>query len=234
LWTATIELVAWCDLKQNGSIKREKVRLEWMVSDENMELKSELLDKNQIVKLQVRVSEGSKKKMLLVEVLDANFKDDSLKEILKEELKPVFFNDNILGEFTLDKRIDLFEKVTTWMSHPCNLYFDWNEDADVMKLSLKTAHALFEKQNEWDKKLKIFAADELLELANEWLEDIDEAGETEITKETFIDAMSIESISVFPDGEFEMYFFDGDIFGGHSIYVSGNVNGKLNSADIAG
>jgi hypothetical protein len=62
LWTATIELVAWCDLKQNGSIKREKVRLEWMVSDENMELKSELLDKNQIVKLQVRVSEGSKKR----------------------------------------------------------------------------------------------------------------------------------------------------------------------------
>jgi len=44
--------------------------------------------------------------------------------------------------------------------------------------------------------------------------------------------MTIEAISLYPNGDFAMYFLDGDLFWGHSISVTGNVNGVLEDATI--
>ncbi|MED4152547.1 DUF2262 domain-containing protein [Priestia aryabhattai] len=35
-------------------------------------------------------------------------------------------------------------------------------------------------------------------------------------------------------GNFDFYFFDGDIFAGHSIIVEGNINGTFTRAQTAG
>lgn len=88
------------------------------------------------------------------------------------------------------------------------------------KSALKVAHVLFKEQDEWNMKIKMYASENLVELANEWLEGDDEAEIDEITKEMFID--------------FEIIFFDGDMFWGHCIIVNGNINGELTSAYIAG
>ncbi|MDS0527663.1 DUF2262 domain-containing protein [Clostridium sp. SHJSY1] len=44
----------------------------------------------------------------------------------------------------------------------------------------------------------------------------------------------IEEISVYSEGEFEVFLSDGDLFAGHCIIVSGNINGSFESATIAG
>lgn len=103
-----------------------------------------------------------------------------------------------------------------------------------MKSALETAYALFNNQDEWSKKIRMYAAEELVELANDWLQDNDEAEIDEITKEMFINFMTLDSISVYPEGDFEIFFFDGDMFWGHCIIVDGNINGDFNSAQIAG
>jgi hypothetical protein len=46
--------------------------------------------------------------------------------------------------------------------------------------------------------------------------------------------MKLSSISVYPDGDFDLFFDDGDMFWGHSIIVTGNINGEFSSAEIAG
>ena len=104
----------------------------------------------------------------------------------------------------------------------------------MMKSALETAHALFKEQDEWKMKMKMYAAKELVELANEWLQDDDEAEIDEITKEMFINSITLSSLSVYSEGDFEMFFSDGDIFWGHSIIVSGNIHEGLSSAEIAG
>lgn len=231
MWTASIKLIAWKNLKKNEPAITEEVRLEWLVADEEWEKSKDILKKNTIVKLLVRRAEKS---MMLVKVLDTAFRDDELEKILLDSLKPVFYNDEILGDFELDKRVKLFHKKISWAGEEGILYFDWNEDKVIMKQALETAYALFDDQFEWNKKIRSYASEELVELANDWLQDNEEAELDEITKEMFIDFMKLDSIFVYPKGDFEIFFFDGDMFWGHSIIVNGNINGNFTSANIAG
>ncbi|HDR3907994.1 DUF2262 domain-containing protein [Bacillus toyonensis] len=231
LWTASIDLIAWKDLHNNETITKEDIRLAWLVDDEEWRKSKDILTANTVVTLQVRKSGNS---LMLVKVLETPYKDDELEIILQDAMKPVFYDDGILGEFELDKRVKTFEKRMSWAGEECHLYFDWNEDKHMMKSALETAHVLFKEQYEWNMKMKMYAAKELVELANEWLQDDDEAEIDEITKEMFIDSITLSSLSVYSEGDFEIFFLDGDIFWGHSIIVSGNIHEGLSSAEIAG
>ncbi|MBP1916555.1 hypothetical protein J2Z23_003537 [Lederbergia galactosidilyticus] len=231
MWNASINLVAWKYIDKNEAPRIEEMRLGWLVDDKEWEESKAILKKNSIVRLQVRLAKNS---MMLVKVLENNFHDDELNIILEKSLEPVFYVDGILGEFELFKSVNLFEKQIVWAGEEGQLYFDWDKDEKEMAAALSTAHELFHHQEEWSGKIKLFAAEELVELANDWLEDDNEADIDEITKEMFIRLLKLDSISVYSDGEFEMFFSDGDMFWGHSIIVSGNINGELSSAEIAG
>ncbi|WP_028551586.1 DUF2262 domain-containing protein [Paenibacillus sp. UNC451MF] len=231
MWNASINLIAWNDLSTNEPVKKEELRLEWLVDDEEWQKTKHIMEKNTIVRLQVRRSEKS---MMLVKIMQTGYRDNDLEIILQESMKPIFFHDEVLGEFELDKRVKSFEKKISWAGEEGNLYFDWDEDKHIMMSALETANILFKDQDKWNMKIRVYAAGELVELANEWLQDNEEAEIDEITKEMFIDLMKLDSISVYPDGEFEIFFWDGDMFWGHSIIVNGNINGDLTSAEIAG
>lgn len=64
---------------------------------------------------------------------------------------------------------------------------------------------------------------ELVDLVNDWLQEEDEI--EEMIKEMFMDLMSLDIIFVYLEGDFDFYFFDGDMFVGYSIIVEGNING---------
>ena len=229
LWTASIHLIAWKNLSNSEPLRKEKVRLEWLVSDEEWEKSKGILQEDTVVKLQVRRAEKS---MMLVKVLETAYEDAALDFILRDAMKPVFYHDEVLGEFELDRVVKFFEKEISWAGEEGTLYFDWDEDENIMKSALETASILFKEQDEWMTKIKVFAAKELVELANDWLQDDDE--NAVISKEMFKDYLEFDSMTVYPNGEFEIFFFDGDMFLGHSIIVDGNIDGNLTSADIAG
>lgn len=229
--TAFIELIAWKTLHNDEPAKKEEIWLQWLADDKEWQATKNLIEAYTIVKLQVRRGENA---MMLVDLLDPAYEDNELERILEYAKKPVYYHDEILGEFTLEKGVKLFEKRTSWNGEECYLCFDWNEDSPIMKSALETAHTLFNEQNEWDRKVRTYAAEELVELANDWLQEDDEAEVDEITKEMFINSIKVTSISVDPDGEFTIYFSDGDMFGGHCIIVDGNISGVFNGAEIAG
>ncbi|MCY8233438.1 DUF2262 domain-containing protein [Priestia endophytica] len=231
MWTASIELIAWKTLHNDNPPKKEEIRLQWLADDKEWQETRKMIEAYTIVKLQVRRGENA---MMLVDLLDPAYKDNELEHLLEEAKKPVYYHDEILGEFTLEKGVKLFEKRTSWNDEECYLYFDWNEDSPIMKSALETAHTLFNEQNEWDRKVRMYAAEELVELANDWLQGDDEAEVEEITKEMFINCIKVTSISVDPYGDFTIYFSDGDMFGGHCIIVDGNVSGVFSGAEIAG
>ncbi|MEC2076139.1 DUF2262 domain-containing protein [Metabacillus fastidiosus] len=231
MWNASIDIIAWKELYSNEPAVKEEFELEWLVADEELEKSQSILEEDTIVRLQVRKAEHS---MMLVKVLETEYIDDDLKVILKEAGEPIFYNDDIFGKFELNKGIKIFEREISWAGEEGNLYFDWDQDSNVMKSALETAYTLFNNQDEWSKKIRMYAAEELVELANDWLQDNDEAEIDEITKEMFVNFMTLDSISVYPEGDFEIFFFDGDMFWGHCIIVDGNINGDFNSAQIAG
>lgn len=233
LWTVFIPLIAWKELGGGGSAVQEALRLQWVADDKEWQKTRNILAANTVVRLEVRRG-VQHKEMMLVKVVDAAYRDDEMERILQEALQPVYYEDELLGTFELNKTVKTFEKDIVWGDQEGTLYFDWDEDEGKMKASLETAYELIRNQTEWDARMRAYAAEKLVELANEWLPDDDEAGIDEITEEMFVKLMAFSSISVNPEGDFEVYFDDGDLFGGHAIIVSGHKNGTFKSAQIAG
>ncbi|WP_456265515.1 MULTISPECIES: DUF2262 domain-containing protein [unclassified Bacillus (in: firmicutes)] len=228
LWIASIPLIAW---KENGHITTENVRLCWLTDDEGLREKQAQLHKESIVTIQVRKGEGE---FMLVSLINTDTKDQALQEILEEAQKPVFYHDDTLGTFELVKGLDLFEKTIQWSNEECLLYFNLEEDEKIND-SLRTANRLMQEQAKWDSSIKSFAANQLIDLAKDWQEQ-DESAEKqeELTLNQFISRISLESLHVYPEGEFEVYYHDGDLFWGHVIIVTGNINGTFHDAHIAG
>jgi hypothetical protein len=46
--------------------------------------------------------------------------------------------------------------------------------------------------------------------------------------------MTWAAVTAHPDGSFEFWHDDGDLFYGHSIYIRGSLSGGPNRADIPG
>ena len=87
---------------------------------------------------------------------------------------------------------------------------------------------------EYDTKYREFAAQELTELANEWMDASDEIDAEEITKEIFMKRMEMSEITVCSDGSLSLFYNDDDMFWGHTIEIEVKPNGEIISANIAG
>ena len=250
LWSASIELIAWKIHGPNNEIINEKYKLESLVDDEGLNKLRDLIKEESIIRVKVSVRKDSSMKYLkLVEVIQSSYQDKELNEILQESIKPVFYEDEILGKMELNKRINTFETEVDWVESTVFISFD-NDDEESIKDYASTAHELCNNKADWNEKIISFAAEKLLDLANDWyaesreeyyesfdpdFEEEDEYFKYEtITKERFMELIEIQEIIVYSDGEFTVYCSDGDIFLGHSIIVSGNINGEFDYAEMAG
>ena len=99
------------------------------------------------------------------------------------------------------------------------LPFDKDED---MAACVQTAKQLMSAQQDWDGRVRAYAARELSSLANDWAQDGAQEGEDsqEVTQEQFVERMELESVQVGAGGDLEFWFGDGDLFWGHAIHVS--------------
>lgn len=237
MWRASITLVAWKKLNVSDGtsttdVIQEDTNLSWLADDEQWKECRDWLQQDSVVKLLVRRSIDHKS-FMLVEVLEASHHDEELQLLLQKMLEPVLYEDKLLGEFVLNRTIHTFEKNIIWANEEGTLYFDQGE-AGEMEASLSTAHVLFNDQDIWSKKIRSYAAEELVELANDWLADDEDAELDEITEELFVSRLTLSSITVSDHGDFTIYYDDGDLFWGHVIIVEGNINGAFESAHIAG
>lgn len=238
VWTASIKIVAWREGGEDAEIIRNKIGLCWAEEeiDGKQVKKNRQLKENSVIRVQIRKGEYD---FMLVSVLDDQYQDPQLNMVLEEELKPVFYEDEILGKFELNKGVDTFEHDISWNGEDGILYIDHD---DEMKEAFEAAHTLFAEQERFGRESRVFAAKQLVDQANEWLADgagVDETADgeldmEEITEEMFQKRLILDTISVYGDGSFEIYYFDDDMFWGHSVIVSGNVDGTWDSAYIAG
>jgi hypothetical protein len=156
---------------------------------------------------------------LLVEIFENKTIDEELEKILKEQTKQIIYKDDTLGRFILDKRFDIYTKKIEWDNKNVELNIEKYKGKRLSDAFI-TANEFIREQIMWDQKVKKFAANKLLKLKNEeWLEE----NEKEITLEQFVERINVENINIFSRKRFEIYFDDGDIFWGHEIIVSGNL-----------
>ena len=96
---------------------------------------------------------------------------------------------------------------------------------------LTIARELWGRQDMWDDRIRDFAASKLLKLKNDsWLQE----GEEPVTKELFKASLTPENITVIGKDLFDFYFHDGDLFWGHYILVSGDLQNGPRLARLEG
>ena len=256
LWTASQTIIAYIDCDTNQLVEAEG-RLEWLAEDSqrsgwiyNLKGKN-----NYLVKVKKRkpgrkedyqelIENGAitepptfEHYFQLLEVTEREINNSRLEEVLKKYETPVFVVDQQLGEFEYNKELHFFEGYIDWLGCETSVYLDEStaeKEGHTADDALKTLHCLVERVEDWDKKLRKFAAKKLVELANDWLQDSDEEEPESITEEDFAKRIEISELAIHENGEFEAYYYDDDMFWGHIIIIDGNIDGELADAYIAG
>ena len=244
-WDVSHYFIAYVDC-QTGALHTGDGRIVYPVSDEEHDAGG-ILDRFRregVYRLKARkkiphevpegVTASSQNQFLIVEVLEEDALSPALEEVLAEYLRPVVVVDEVLGELTLDKDLDMFEGEVLWRGEQICVSLEVdaaNEDtwADARR-AMKTMLA---DQERWDRDMRAFAARELTELACEWRESADEEV-PEITEESFAQRIELRTIAMDADGSFSAYFDDDDMFFGHCVTAYGTLTDGVTAANMEG
>ena len=180
------------------------------------------------------VTASSQNQFLIVDVLEEDAPCPALEEVLADYRRPVVVVDEVLGELTLNKDLDMFEGEVLWRGEQICVSLEvdaanegtWADARRAMK-------AMLAEQDRWDGDMRASAARELTELACEWRESADEEV-PEITEESFARRIELRSIAMDADGSFSAYFDDDDMFFGHCVTVYGTLADGVTAANMEG
>ncbi|MCO6046682.1 DUF2262 domain-containing protein [Aeoliella sp. ICT_H6.2] len=157
-------------------------------------------------------------------------KDDEALIAVREELKkPVVVSTKLFGDLVLNRQVEWFEGTAIWNGEKVPIAFDTDEELGITK-QLQTAEELFQDSAKWGELIAEFAAKENLSVANDWRLQ----GAPRITKSEFLQRIKPSFIIIQTDGEFKFSCDDDDMFGGHSIDISGSLQEGLTHSRISG
>lgn len=215
LWKVTVGLTAWVD-EYEGQVRRESARLEAVADDKLREYLMTRVPRDFLISVTVRPN-GDSTRFLMTSLPKPGF-DPELKAILEEQKNPVTLEAEGLGTFTLNRVLGWFETTVDWLGSQVSLTFDQGEEGRAG--AQETARALLAAREDWDGRVRAYAADTLLDRANELL---GEDGEEGITREEFLARLEPDSILVGPEGAFEFWFGGEDLFLAHPVHVTGTL-----------
>ena len=238
---ANVELIAYIDCMTNELIKSNS-RVEWPITTED-------INKNFIYNIEkyhiyhLKVKELDPNNFLLVDVLERDLENQLLKETLKEceQKAAIVIEEPDLGKFTLDKNLKAFISQMDWLNPKKQINVSLNIDENSRLKALEkvggffnTLEKLVANKKEWDKKLKIYVAENLIDLANELRKNLKGMFKfIKIWKWRFIGKIELINLDINPNGEFIATFDDKKLFVGHKIIINGNINGEvLNSVIV--
>lgn len=155
--------------------------------------------------------------------------DATTEAVIRRLREPVVVRDEALGDLTLDRVHEWFVSQSTWNGDIVRVTVEPADDGSS-ESARATAANLWADQGSWTRRIEEFAVDELLDNANDWVGN----GETKHTREGFLSRLKLKTISLRPEGEFEFWYDDGDLFWGHTICVRGDVTNGPRWASFEG
>ena len=244
-WDVSHYFIAYVDC-QTGALHAADGRIVYPVSDEQNDAGG-ILDRfrrEAVYRLKARkkipsevpegVTASSQNQFLVVEVLEEDASCPALEEVLAEYRRPVVVVDEVLGELTLDKDLDMFEGEALWRGEQICVSLEVDTaNEDTWADARRAMKEMLAEQDCWDRNMRASAARELTELACEWRESADEEV-PEITEESFACRIELRSIAMDADGSFSAYFDDDDMFFGHCVTVYGTLADGVRTVNMEG
>lgn len=240
-WTAKTKLLASYDV-QSGTTYKDGF-ISWVITDEELESYkySKRFNNLSMYRIYARRNKNKDNIYYITDIIEKNITFEPFEEILTEYKREIKISDDILGELILNKEFGNFESNIKWCGNDVNIsvQVDMNNESDWNDI-IAMAVDLVQNQKKWDDIIRKSAAEQLTELANDWAyDDYDEEDEEseeppEITEEEFARRIELSDISVYKNGEFIFWFYDDDMFWGHSVTVYGSIKNGVDTAQIEG
>ncbi|WP_304354733.1 DUF2262 domain-containing protein [Brachyspira innocens] len=203
-YTLYIHAIALKNIASNEIIENDNIIIQKKVKETKEYF--QMIKSKSIARLKVRKEKTSSDlymRFLIEDIICTNYKDNDLNIILEKYLKPIYYKDEELGDFELDKAINCFEKNMSWIDNNISILFeDINEELN--KKSADIIKKIFANKKDIDMKLKECAAESIFKPHN-----------TE--KEEFIKSISLTSISIDYEDCITFYLKNSD---GHTISVN--------------
>jgi len=140
--------------------------------------------------------------------------DPDLKAIVEAQKAPVTVEDALLGTFTLNRGMKLFQNEVDWAEDTMVLCFDEKADPEI---SLTALWAIWNERERWDAQARSRCADLLLDKANEFAA---EEGEP-LSREEFMQRLIPDSLELLEEGDdFHIWYGDDGMLCGTSLEVS--------------
>ena len=185
-WDVSHYFIAYVDC-QTGALHPGDGRIVYPVSDEEHDAGG-ILDRFRregVYRLKARkkiphkvpegVTASSQNEFLIVEVLEEDPLCPALEEVLDEYRRPVVVTDEVLGELTLDKDLDMFEGEVPWCGEQICLSLEVDvANENTWADAVRAMKEMLAEQDRWDCDMRASAARELTELACEWRKSADE------------------------------------------------------------
>ena len=134
----------------DNTLYNESLLLTFYSSDrEKAEDIKNVLGKNQIVKLRVRIAKDNpvRKSFLLVEILDAHAQNEPLKELLDEIQKGKTLHDDKWGNLLFNPETYQYEGAVDWCGDRCSLFVAYRNE-EFLRENIETAHYLIDHQQD--------------------------------------------------------------------------------------
>lgn len=208
----------------SGELKDGKLFAQMDVRNEDVQKWYEKIPELSVQKIQGVWSTKFKDEIFRLDISEimGEVQDVDLTKIGEALKQTVTYEDEEFGVLTLDRGLGWFEGRTHWNGDEVHIHLNLKDDSsdEIDPVALANLKRMFSDQKDWQSRLKSFAANEMLDLKNDsWLGE----DESDVTSLEFQERMSIDSISAYSDGDFEVFFDDGELFWGHSIIISGSV-----------
>ena len=230
-WTYSKTLIAWREAGEH--IVEEELRVTKQLTEYQLStyVQEKAIADNALVALRLELQapeEGKIRQATLIEILKP-VSDPDLQNILDAYRTPVIVEHENFGNLILNRAYNWFEGQIVWLDKNIDLSLSISEGHDVGQ-ALSVVEVLYSDASGWISLAKACASEKLLKTWNEHWREEDEAIKTH---SDFVALLTLNTISVEPEGTFTFWFSDEEyFFGGHDIQVYGTLDDGFKDAHI--
>ncbi|OEJ14640.1 hypothetical protein BFL38_07300 [Brachyspira hampsonii] len=161
--------IAYKDIETGHIEKNKKIVVRMKIDEKELDYYKKIIKRESVVKLKVRYEKEQGDELaefLLADIIDNNYKDEDLNKMLKEYLKPIYYNDEVLGDFLYNRMVGSFDKEIEWLNNKKVLMaFDDSNENDKNK-AVNFLRDIFLDKEEFDKKIKDYSARKIIREGN--------------------------------------------------------------------
>ena len=165
--------------------------------------------------------------LYISEILSFGEQDEFLQSILDMYFTKKSITSPVLGELVFNPDLMWYSAKKRLQRKQVELTLSVNDICDDIQSGLEALESFWSNKESWNERLKKYAAEYLLDMAEDW-------SDSEISEEEFISKIRLTDIGFKNDGSFLAYYSDGKFFKGHSIEIRGNIDSEPDSVNIAG